>query len=452
MNGDPVGRALAWIGTRARPAIFACGLIMLAAYLVAILAFPKPDGRVLFGDATHHFVQLRSAVFDHDLDFQNEYVRIYRLRGGEPGTEWVFTELTPTGRVRNYMPVGPAILWSPLYLAAVVVVSLISSGGTGPDGFETILQLMPGVTGVIAATFGAWFAWGAARRLTDADSAAAAVFGVWIGSHALYYSMVSPTYSHSASMFASAAFFAYWLYSRHQPSIRHAAVWGALVGVAALMRWQDVVLAAIPIIEILRWRTAWSKRLSALLTMGAASLAAFSPQMVVWYALYGTALALPQGPSFVQWQQPHLIDVLLSDNHGLYTWAPILVLASIGLVTCLMRHRALALPIAVVVLLSWYVNASVADWWAGEAFGARRFLSLFPLFVLGLATWVHGASTAAARTRRVAVLSVLAAANLLLLLQYQCFMKGLTTVAPYPHGWFDMWVVRFVVPFRLFGW
>jgi hypothetical protein len=28
-------------------------------------------------------------------------------------------------------------------------------------------------------------------------------------------------------------------------------------------------------------------------------------------------------------------------------------------------------------------------------------------------------------------------------------MKGLTTLAPYPRGWFDMWVARFVVPFRL---
>ena len=40
-------------------------------------------------------------------------------------------------------------------------------------------------------------------------------------------------------------------------------------------------------------------------------------------------------------------------------------------------------------------------------------------------------------------------ANLLLLLQYQLFMKGLTSMAPYPAGWFDMFLTRFAVPWRL---
>jgi hypothetical protein len=42
--------------------------------------------------------------------------------------------------------------------------------------------------------------------------------------------------------------------------------------------------------------------------------------------------------------------------------------------------------------------------------------------------------------------------NVLLLLQYQLFMKGLDELAPYPRGVFDMWVARFVVPVRLIVW
>jgi hypothetical protein len=38
-----------------------------------------------------------------------------------------------------------------------------------------------------------------------------------------------------------------------------------------------------------------------------------------------------------------------------------------------------------------YVNASVADWWAGGSFGARRFDSAIPIFALGLATAIEGA-------------------------------------------------------------
>jgi hypothetical protein len=129
----------------------------------------------------------------------------------------------------------------------------------------------------------------------------------------------------------------------------------------------------------------------------------------------------------------------------LFTWAPLLVPAVIGLGMLMRRERELALPLAVVMAASWYINSAVVDWWAGEAFGARRFLSLFPLFIVGLGIWLG----ARPERWRLSLISALLVANLLLLLQYQVFMKGLTTVAPYPAFWFDMFAARLVVPFRL---
>ncbi len=172
----------------------------------------------------------------------------------------------------------------------------------------------------------------------------------------------------------------------------------------------------------------------------------FSPQMAVWHALYGKWLAMPQGPSFVRWTAPHPLDVLLSDNHGLFSWTPIAVLSVIGLAGFALRNRRFALPLTAIVLSAWYVNASVADWWAGEAFGARRFLSLFPLLVLGLSNWI---AAPGARRLRMSVVGVLVAANWLLLFQYEVFMKGYRDLAPYPAGWFNLWVARFIVPLRV---
>jgi hypothetical protein len=428
------------------------GAVMLAAYVAGVLLFPKPDGRIVFGDATHHFVQLRSIVFDHDLRFRDEYVRIYHLQGGEPGVEWVFTDLTPTGHVRNYMPIGPAILWAPLYLlvAAGETVRAWLGLGPPPDGFGRAFQLVPGVTGVLVSTAAAWITFRLAARVTGRAPAAAATAGIWLGSHAIYYSLVSPSYSHAASMFTGALFFAAWIATRDRPGLGRAALWGALAGASALMRWQDAVFVVVPLLEIARWRTPWRTRIAGAAAMTAAWLVVFSPQMVVWGVLYGQPFALPQGPSFMRWTAPHLVAVLVSDNHGLFTWAPILVFGIAGLVTFARRRPAAALPLAAVLLVSWYVNGAVADWWAGEAFGARRFLSLFPLFVLGLAVWLQpkpGGSSI--RPWRLAMVGVLVVMNGLLLVQYEAFMKGLTTLAPYPRGWFDMWVARFVVPFRL---
>jgi hypothetical protein len=469
-------------GAAVRPdvAIGLIGSLMLIAYLSMQIARPRPGGRVVVGDATHHFVQLRSMVFDRDLDFRNEYVRLYDLRGGEPGTEWVTRDLTPTGHVRNYMPVGPAMLWAPLYLILVGVLSVRAMLGLGPwpDGFERALQMTPGASGVVAATVGVWLSWRLARRFTDAPSAATATLAMWLGSSAIYYALVSPAYSHAASMLVSSLFFLVWASTRNRPTPARFALWGALAGLASLMRWQDALLLAVPAIEALHWPVRWPRRMQALVVTALAWTFVFTPQMAVWWVLYGQPFAVPQGPSFLQWTRPHPIDVLFSDNHGLFTWTPLVVLSVIGLARFAGRHRSLAPTLAVVVLTSWYVNAAVADWWAGEAFGARRFLSLFPLFTLGLAVFIDaglgvGADTARAGavgagtvgtdpigadtarrgwTLRAAAAWALVAANLLLLLQYQLFMKGLTAIAPYPRNWFDMWAARFVVPFRLLDW
>ena len=222
--------------------IVGVGVVCLATYVAAIVLFPKASGRVVTGDATHQFVQLRSAVFDRDLHFQNEYVHLYGLQNGAvEGTEWIFTELTPTGHVRNYMPVGPAMLWAPLYLlvSGLLLGWAAITGGAAPTGFESTLQLTAGMTGLIASTVAAWITWRWIDGTHARAGAAWAIAGMWLGSHALYYTLVSPTYSHAPSMLTGAAFFAHWWGWRSAPTLRALFVAGLLAGAAALMRWQD---------------------------------------------------------------------------------------------------------------------------------------------------------------------------------------------------------------------
>jgi hypothetical protein len=66
--------------------------------------------------------------------------------------------------------------------------------------------------------------------------------------------------------------------------------------------------------------------------------------------------------------------------------------------------------------------------------------------VLGLGTWI---GVPGARGLRVTIASALVAANWLLLFQYEVFMKGYRDLAPPPAGWFNLWLVRFLVPFRV---
>lgn len=430
----------------------AIALLFALAYGSSLVLLRKPDGRIVLGDAMHEYVQLRSLVFDRDLYFRNEYVRMYGLTGPTDEVAWVY-EPTATGHVRNLMPVGPALLWMPAYLlvcAGLWIFDLLG-GAYALDGYGRLYQASAGFSGIAAAACGAWFAYRAAARVVAPGLAFWATVAIWLSSSALYYSLVSPTYSHAASMFACGAFWWVWVASRDRQTVGRYLAIGALAGLSALMRWQDAVLLIVPAIEL---AGQWRRGVGAVLLRGVATLAAaaaaFVPQLMVWAVLYGHALVIPQGSDFMRWTTPALGSVLWSDNHGLITWTPIVALALVGLVPLVRRAPLVGASALAFFAASWYVNACVADWWGGEAFGARRFVSCFPVFVLGLGALFERLAVTNTGARRLT--GAFAAYTVLLLLQYQTFMHGLRQLAPYPSGFVNLWLARFRVPFDLAGW
>jgi hypothetical protein len=440
-----------WLERHAGLAIVSLACLFSTAYLTSLVLFPKADGRVVVGDALHHYVQLRSAVFDRDLHFKNEYVRMYRLQGGEPGTEWIY-QGTATGHVRNLMPVGPAIVWAPAFLLVTGLTWLGQFiGWQYPmDGYGRVFQATAAISGIVAASCGVWFSFLAASDLFGRRTAAWSAIVLWLSSSAIYYSAISPAYSHSASLLTSGLFWFAFVKTRSQVTLGRYALLGVLAGLAALMRWQDAILLIVPAINLvwnLRQGTRFGKTVALGLATVISAVVAFTPQILVWQTLYGQPFAIPQGESFMRWGQPALVPILFSDWHGLFTWTPLIALAVAGLPFVWKRDGLVCAASVTFILLSWYVNASVADWWAGEAFGARRFISCLPVFVLGLGALIDRWSPSA-RTLAFCGAAVIAH-TFLLLFQYQLFMHGLRDVVPYPRGAYGLWIARFVVPFKL---
>jgi hypothetical protein len=235
------------------------------------------------------------------------------------------------------MPVGPAILWLPLFLVATAGAWLLNlTGAQIPiDGYGRLFQATAGFSGIAAATLGVWISWRACRWLYPARAAAWATLVLWLSSSAIYYSLVSPTYSHAASLLAASGFWYAWIRSNEASPTRRYALLGCLTGIAALMRWQDAILLAPVALDLLLNVRARRFSLATAVWLGLLSLVtaavAFVPQMIVWMTLYGQPLAMPQGGGFMRWTEPALWSVLFSDWHGLLTWTPVVAVALVGL-------------------------------------------------------------------------------------------------------------------------
>ena len=431
----------------------AIGLLFVLAYVTAQVWFPKPPARVIDGDALGYYAWLRSVVVDGDIDFSNDY----RLLTDELAED--SEELTPTvtGLVPNKWPPGSALLWAPFFLAVGLCISLLNLAGAHMpfDGLALPFKISAGVAGIVYATAGIWFCYDLARRVHSAPAAFWATLTLWLASSSLYYSLVSPTYSHATSLFAVALFTHTWFRTRGRTDPRRFALLGVLGGLAALVRSQDLIVLLIPGIELLagiRDRR-WSFRgaCGRLAVLAVACGATFSPQLWAWQVIYGTPVLNPHGGSdFFGWTRPAILQTLFSMRQGLISWAPVVVLATLGLPRLVRRDAVLGWASVITLLLALYVNASATMWWAGAGFGARRFVGYTPLLVLGL-TALLTSRTTVTRPRLVQTVSlVLICSNFLFLLQYQLFMRGFHDIVDsYPDDLWTVFVERFVVPFRL---
>ena len=207
------------------------------------------------------------------------------------------------------------------------------------DGYGRLFQASAAFSGIAAAVAGVWLAFLTAARLFRPRSAIWAALAIWLASSSVYYSAISPTYSHAASMLTVGAFWYAWIRTRERQDLPRYALVGFLAGVAALMRWQDAVLLIVPAIDTL-WHRQRGLRasLANLAVATGCAILAFSPQLFVWHTLYGHVFVIPQGGGFMRWGTPALWSVLFSDNHGLLSWTPVVALAIAGLVPLTKRE------------------------------------------------------------------------------------------------------------------
>jgi hypothetical protein len=323
------------------------GVMFAAAYLIAQTAFPRAHGRIIDGDAVQYYVYLRSLVFDADLDFANDYRLLYPSAGRDGSTENIWlTSKTPTGRPPNLMSIGPALLWSPLFLATYGILMLVRSLGVAVplDGIAPPFLLSVGVAGIAYATLGAYCSYRACRLLFEARPAFWSALVAWLATPAVYYSLVSPTYSHATSMFAVALFVYLWLKWRGGMSVGRCFALGLIGGLAALVRWQDVIVIGLPLLDLLRAVAGRRLRLSSATTRGmllAGGLAiGLLPQFLAWHAIYGQFVLMPQGSGFMQWRSPAVLSLLFSLQHGLFSWTPAVLVAVVGFYPLVRREAS----------------------------------------------------------------------------------------------------------------
>ena len=392
------------------------------------------------GDGVGYYAYARSMVIDRNLHFDADWLAANSsfIDGRVDATGHLRSDqYSPTGYVRNHFSVGPAILWAPFLIAIHVVVLVADRLGAAipADGFSRPYLETMALATALYGFCGLVLAFDMARQYFNQTYAFLATLGIWLASSLPVYMYFNPSWSHAHSAFAVALFLWYWQRTRGGRSLGQWLVLALLAGLMMNVYYPNAILLLVPGLEAMwQYRGAFrspdqkpqsvSKLFAEHLLFLLVAVLALLPTFVTRWILYGNPLESDY-PSLRQWSwfSPKLLTVLFSADHGLLSWTPVLIPAILGLIVFWRRDPLLGGGVLLSFVAYFYFIASYPDWDGISSFGNRFFVSLSPLFVIGLAASLdfvcrcwrrHGRGLAAAA----GVLGLLALWNGGLMLQW----------------------------------
>jgi len=369
-------------------------------FLFFLLTLPLVNPWVR-GDGVGYYAYLRSALIDHDLNFENDYFagnKLFVMNRFDAQGHLLPDMYTKTGHVQNHFSVGPAILWAPVLVPVHLAVLLLDRFGAhiAADGFSRPYLLAMGLTTAFYGFLSLFLGFQIARKYFEQQWAFLATVGIWLASSLPVYMYFNPSWSHAFSAFSVSLFLWYWERTKLQRTVAQWAILGVCAGLMGNVYYPNAILLIFPVLE-LYYQVRVTRRDPAqspssaqkLLLCSAVFVAAFLlsllPTFITRLIIYGSLLETGYPPIWKwNWTSPVFLRVLFSADHGLLSWTPILSLAIIGFFFLVKKNSLLGTGAILTFLAYYFFISSYPDWDGMSSFGNRFFISLTPLFILGL--------------------------------------------------------------------
>lgn len=361
--------------------------ISLFAFLIFCIAYSQKDIKRVFdrghivtwADAEGYYMYLPAAF-------------IYNGFRDVPQVSGMFPRDESTGLIYNKFTYGVAILQAPFFLLADTIAPWV---GYPQDGFSMPYQKGLQFAALAFLLLGFKLLYRPLKEDYGFFVAAFSCIAVYFGTNLLHYSSSEAAMSHVYSFFLLAALIHLLRYRLYDHAGWRDFLLTGLVGsLIIFIRPSNAVMVGFAFSYGIRswphiidrasfFLEHWQK----VLMMPVFLIIFAFVQISIWSYMRGdtTIYSYDHEPKFIYWMKPRMLSVLFSHQNGLFIYAPILLLAMIGLVIGIRRSKINFTLTAVIFIVITFIFGSWWAWWFGGAFGHRCYVEYLALLIFPLA-------------------------------------------------------------------
>ncbi len=367
---------------------FVCCAILVAGSLFYPKWQKSGSEATLSWDVMGYYLYLPASFIYQDLkklDFHEDIMAQYR-----PTSSFYQAYSHENGNYVMKYPVGLAVLYAPSFAIGHAIASVT---GAATDGFSLPYQAAISWGSLFIAFLGLWVTRKNLLHYFDDWIVAPTLLLLVFATNYLEYAAISNAMPHNYLFTLHSLLIAATIKWYRKPSFKSAFAIGVCVGLAALARPTEIIVAFIPLLWNIRYPKKHFKQIGQhwqQLLLTAITVAVIgSLQLIYWKYVSGNALEYSYEDQGFNWFKLPIHDFLFSYRKGWFVYTPIMLFAVVGFIPLSKQHQQFFWVALIYFLLHFWITSAWEIWWYGGSFGQRAMIQVFPVLVFTLAAFLQ---------------------------------------------------------------
>ena len=367
--------------------------VLFLVFFLSVFLFNSTKQTIrLKWDVFGYYLYLPAQFIYHDIKLEKKEIWLNPIIEKYHTTEGFYQAYkAPNNNYVMKYSMGLAIVYSPFFFIADFIAPKL---GYVRDGFSPPYQYMMMICALFFSLIGLYYLFKILERYYNSLLVFITVTLIVYGTN--YYAMT--TYDGLMPHNYVFTFYAIMLYYTIKwyevQKIKYALIIGLCIGMSVLIRPTSSVVIIIPFLWGVGTFKDFTQRISLflknylhLLVLGGAAFLIILPQLLYWKSVSGQWLYYSYSGEKLDFQNPHLLEVLFSYKKGWLLYTPMMCLAILGFIILFKKQRGLFYSVFIFFLVNTYIISCWDCWWYGGSFSQRPFVEsyvfmAFPLAVL----------------------------------------------------------------------